>query len=107
LLSLAGFDETKLEGGKFGQTITNFASPSKEFEKRVASGTLRHAGCPVMRWMVGNVAAERDRNNNIRPSKSKSADKIDGVVAAIMAIGLALQAGDDVSVYESGGSLSL
>jgi phage terminase large subunit-like protein len=58
--------------------------------------------------MVGNVAAERDRNDNIRPSKSRSADKIDGVVASIMALGLALaeeQAG--ASVYESGGSLFL
>lgn len=107
LLSLAGFAEEKLAGGKFGQTIGNFAAPCKEFEKRIASGTLRHSGCPVMRWMVSNVAAERDKNDNIRPSKSKSADKIDGVVSTIMAIGLALQAGDTTSVYESFGSLSL
>ena len=57
--------------------------------------------------MVSNVAAERDKNDNIRPSKSKSADKIDGVVSTIMAIGLALQAGDTHSVYESVGGLAL
>jgi phage terminase large subunit-like protein len=107
LLTQAGFDERRLEGGKFAQTIGNFAAPSKEFEKRIASGTLRHTGCPVMRWMVGNVAAERDKNDNIRPSKSRSGDKIDGVVSTIMAIGLALQAGDTHSVYEDCGSLSL
>jgi phage terminase large subunit-like protein len=107
LLSLAGFPEEKLAGGKFGQTINNFAGPSKEFELRIASGTLRHSGCPVMRWMVGNVAAERDKNDNIRPSKSKSADKIDGVVSTIMAIGLALQAGDTTSIYETSGGLAL
>jgi phage terminase large subunit-like protein len=106
-LSMYGFDESRLEGGKFAQTINNFAGPSKEFEKRIAAGTLRHSGCPVMRWMVGNVAAERDKNDNIRPSKSKSADKIDGVVSTIMAIGLALQAGDTTSIYETSGGLAL
>jgi phage terminase large subunit-like protein len=91
---------------EFRQVIGNFAAPSKEFERRVASGTLRHSGDPVMRWMVSNVAADRDKNDNIRPSKSMSADKIDGVVATLMALGLLLER-ENASVYESTGGLGL
>lgn len=105
-LTASGFPADKLR--EFRQNIGSFAAPSKEFERLVTGHKIHHDGDPVLRWMVGNVAAERDRNDNIRPSKSRSADKIDGVVASIMALGLALaeeQAG--ASVYESGGSLFL
>lgn len=88
-LTALGFALEKLI--EFRQTMGTFASPSKIFERLVTEGTLHHNGDPVMRWMVSNVAAERDANDNIRPSKSKSADKIDGVVATIMALGLAGQ----------------
>jgi phage terminase large subunit-like protein len=57
--------------------------------------------------MAGNVAAERDKSDNIRPSKSRSADKIDGIVATIMAMGTAMVDGDVGSVYDTKGSLSL
>ena len=105
-LTASGFPADKLR--EFRQNIGSFAAPSKEFERLVTGHKIHHDGDPVLRWMVANVAAERDRNDNIRPSKSRSADKIDGVVATIMALGLALaeeQAG--ASVYESGGSLFL
>ena len=103
LVGMGMYEQSIVE---FRQVIGNFAAPSKDFERRIAAGTMRHSGCPVMRWMVSNVAAERDKNDNIRPSKSKSADKIDGVVSTIMAIGLLLQV-ENASVYESNGSLSL
>jgi phage terminase large subunit-like protein len=106
LLIRAGFPEENLR--EFRQNIGSFAAPSKEFERRIGNQTLRHNGDPVLRWMVGNVAAFRDNNDNIRPSKSKSADKIDGVVTTIMALGLALQESDEQrSVYENQGSLTL
>jgi phage terminase large subunit-like protein len=41
-------------------------------------------GC--MRWMVDNFAVELDPAGNVKPSKLKAGDKIDGVVAAIMAL---------------------
>lgn len=106
MLSSSGFPAEKLR--EFRQTVGAFAVPSKEFERRIANQTIHHDGDPVLRWMVGNVAAERDRNDNIRPSKSKSADKIDGVVTGIMALGLAmLDEGEQHSVYETQGSLTL
>ena len=105
-LTTAGFPADKLR--EFRQNMGNFAAPSKEFERLVTGHKIHHDGDPVLRWMVGNVAAERDRNDNIRPSKSRSADKIDGVVAGIMALGLSMaEQTEGASVYESGGSLFL
>jgi phage terminase large subunit-like protein len=105
-LTASGFPADKLR--EFRQNISSFAAPSKEFERLVTSHQIHHDGDPVLRWMVSNVAAERDRNDNIRPSKSKSADKIDGVVAMIMALGLSItEQTAGASVYESGGSLFL
>jgi phage terminase large subunit-like protein len=101
-----GFQIDRLK--EFRQTIGQFAAPSKEFERRIAAGTLKHDGCPVMRWMVGNAAAETDKSGNVRPSKSRSGDKIDGVVSTIMALGLAIANIDGgPSIYENEGSLSL
>ena len=106
VLTGMGFDASTL--CEFRQVIGTFAAPSKEFERRVAAGTLRHAGCPVMRWMVGNAAAETDKSGNTRPSKSRSGDKIDGVVSTIMAIGLAITEEDAVDhSYEKPGNLAL
>ena len=105
-LQAGGFPHDRLR--EFRQNIGSFASPSKEFERRIANNTIHHNGDPVLRWMVGNVAAEIDKSGNIRPSKAKSADKIDGVVTSIMALGLAMLAtGEAGSVYDTKGSLSL
>jgi phage terminase large subunit-like protein len=104
-LAAAGFPAERLK--EFRQTIGSFAAPSKEFERRIANQTLHHDGDPVLRWMAGNVAAERDKSDNIRPSKSRSADKIDGIVATIMAMGTAMVADEVGSVYDTKGSLSL
>ncbi len=84
----------------FRQTISNFAAPSKEFERLVSAGKLNHNGNPVLRWMAGNVAAKRDVNDNIRPDKEASADKIDGIVAIIMGLGLSMQEPPRDTVYE-------
>lgn len=41
----------------------------------------------TLRWMMSNVAIKQDPAGNIKPDKAKSTDRIDGVVAAIMAVG--------------------
>lgn len=91
---------------EYPQSMGNFAAPCKEFERRVASRLIAHNGCPVLRWMIGNTAVIRDSNDNTRPAKDKSSDKIDGVVSTLMAMGLMLKREND-SVYNSEGSLSL
>ncbi len=76
-------------------------SPTKEWEKLVVSGKLRHGGNPVLRWMASNVAVEIDAAGNLKPSKKKSAERIDGIVAGIMALGRALLQSESYnSVYD-------
>lgn len=71
----------------FSQGIMSISAPTKEFERIVLSGTLAHDGSPVTAWMLANVAIYQDGNGNIRPHKGKSTEKIDGIMAAVMAVG--------------------
>jgi phage terminase large subunit-like protein len=64
----------------------SISAATKEFEKLVLSGMIRHDGNPVMTWMVANCMVEQDAAGNVKPSKRKSTEKIDGVVAAILAL---------------------
>lgn len=48
---------------------------------------VRHGGNPVLRWMASNVAVEMDAAGNIKPSKARSTERVDGIVAALMALG--------------------
>jgi phage terminase large subunit-like protein len=90
----------------FGQGFASMSAPSKELEKLVISGGVAHGGHAILRWMASNVAAELDAAENIKPSKKKSTDRIDGIVAAIMAIGRMMVAPETKkSVYEERGAL--
>jgi len=62
----------------------------KELEALVLSGRFHHNGCPVMTWMVSNVVCHTDAKDNIYPRKEQPQNKIDGVVALIMALGRAI-----------------
>jgi phage terminase large subunit-like protein len=76
---------------EFAQTIKNYNDPMKEMERLIRCKEIRHDGNPVMRFCVKNVMVQRDTNDNQRPTKGKSADKIDGVTAGLMSLGLAMQ----------------
>lgn len=84
-----------IEVEEFAQTLKNFNEPTKAFESLVLAGKLRHAGNPVLRWMIANVAIEQDASGNYRPSKKKSTEKIDGAVSSIMALALASKEPED------------
>ncbi|NIF85259.1 terminase large subunit [Comamonas sp. Tr-654] len=62
---------------------------SKELERLVYGGLLAHGGNPVLRYCAGNVSLLFDTNGNYRPNKkaSKENGRIDGIVAAVMALG--------------------
>jgi len=66
--------------------MLNFAEPSKTFLDLVHTKRLVHDGNEALRWMAANVVVAEDGNGNVKPMKNKSQDKIDGIVAAIMAI---------------------
>ena len=73
-------------------TVLNFSEPMKQLEALVLDGRLKHDGCPVMAWMVSNVVCHRDAKDNIYPRKQAPENKIDGVVASIMALAGAMGA---------------
>ncbi len=70
----------------FGQGYASMNAPTKKLEELVLAGRLLHAGNPVLRWMAGNVSLETDAADNWKPSKKKSIERIDGIVALIMAL---------------------
>jgi phage terminase large subunit-like protein len=57
-------------------------------------------GDEILRWMFGNVVLRRDPAGNIKPDKEKSVNKIDGVVALIMAKGEQMTAEPMGSIYD-------
>ncbi|WP_374307218.1 terminase TerL endonuclease subunit [Methylocella sp.] len=61
-----------------------------EFERLVFAKLLDHGGHPVLRWMAGNALIRFDRNMNFVPDKQRSREKIDGIVAAIIALAAAI-----------------
>ena len=83
------------------QTMANLTTPSKALETLILSGKIRHDGNPILRWCVGNAIADVDGNGNVKPSKKRSREKIDGVSALVTALDGALR--DAGSIYERRG----
>lgn len=90
----------------FQQSISNISPPTKDFERIVRLGEYEHFDNPILRWQISNTVVWRDANDNLKPVKNRSPEKIDGVVAAIMAHGewmSAQRSPEQVSVYEEHG----
>jgi phage terminase large subunit-like protein len=77
------------------QGVRTLGEPTKELERLVMAGLYDHGGHPVLRWMAGNATVRFDENLNYVPAKKTSRDKIDGIVAGVMGVGLALAEKDD------------
>jgi phage terminase large subunit-like protein len=77
-------------------TVLNFSEPMKILEALVLQKKLAHDGDPVLTWMASNVVAHLDVKDNIYPRKERPENKIDGIVALIMALSRAIKPGDAV-----------
>ena len=77
-------------------TVLNFSEPMKTLEALVLQRKLVHDGDPVLTWMASNVVAHLDAKDNIYPRKERAENKIDGIVALIMALSRAIKPGDSV-----------
>jgi phage terminase large subunit-like protein len=89
---------------EFGQGFASMSPPSKELEKLILSGKISHGGNKVLTWMADNVVVKEDPAGNIKPAKDRSSEKIDGIVALIMALDRALHGEQNgVSRYEREG----
>ncbi len=74
---------------EFGQGYVSMSPALQTFEAAVLDRRLHHGGHPILRWQVSNVAIEIDHSGNRKPSKKRALAHIDGVIAAIMAVGIA------------------
>lgn len=90
----------------FGQGFKDMSPPSKELFKLLMEGNFIHGGNPVLKWMAGNVVMRQDPAGNIKPDKEKSVEKIDGIVATIMALDRSIRHGSSGSIYDERGVLS-
>ena len=91
----------------FGQGFASMSGPTKDFYRLLMEGKIIHGGHPVLRWMAGNVVVDTDPAGNIKVTKAKSKEKIDGIVAAIMALDRCIrnQTEPQGSVYDERGLL--
>jgi phage terminase large subunit-like protein len=99
-----------LEVVEVGQGYGSLSAPAKKLEADIATGLIHHDGNPVLAWMVANAVAEQDPAGNIKPSRDKSTEKIDGVAAwcdALFAWANGEVEEDFTSVYEQRESLTV
>lgn len=73
---------------EFGQTIGNFSRPTKELERLMLSGNAAVEYSPITRFCFRNVNIKEDWNENRKPVKASAAQKIDGVIAMLTALGV-------------------
>jgi phage terminase large subunit-like protein len=83
---------------KVVQSYGGVSSGTRAFLDAIEKRSLVHGGNAVMDWCCGNAAAD-SRDDAIRFNKSKSADKIDGAVAAAMAFAVMLAAPEKKSAF--------
>ena len=89
---------------KHAQTMLAMNFPCRAFEELMLQQRLRHGDDPVLRWMASNAVIVIDGNENMKIVKDRSIDRVDGMVAAVMAVGRLLIAPKEPEfIYNSRG----
>lgn len=91
---------------EFEQGIGKISGPTKEFERLVYSGKIKHDGNPILEWMLAGCQIYRDANDNMKVHKGQSnvnGRRIDGIIAIINALGGSLSPPEDnnESIYNN------
>lgn len=73
---------------EFIQGPKSYHPAIQALERYYLAGNMRHDGNPILHWCASNVISRRDANLNMAPDKKRSPDKIDDIVALIMAVGM-------------------
>ena len=82
--------EKGLEVSFFSQQIATISFPTKQFEKLVYEGKIKHDGNPILSWMLSGCVIYQDANENIKVHKGQSHagnKRVDGIIATVMALG--------------------
>jgi len=83
----ASLEDAGIKMVMFIQGPKSYHPVMQEFERAYISDRFRYGTDPVLTWCAANIVARQDVNLNMAPDKKKSADKIDDMVALLMAIG--------------------
>jgi phage terminase large subunit-like protein len=87
-----------------GQGYKSLSEPAKDLEARIVSRKVRHANHPVLRFCASNAITVTDPAGNIKPDKKHSKDRIDGVVATVMAVSRIIVAKPEEASYLASGT---
>ncbi len=74
----------------FGQGFKDMAPAVDEYERKLLDRAIGHDGNPVMTWCMANAVVMTDPAGNRKLSKERATGRIDGAIAAVMAIGCAM-----------------
>jgi phage terminase large subunit-like protein len=87
----------------FPQQARAMSASTVELLRLVAAGLLHHGGHGLARWQASNVVTRTDSTGNVKVDKQRSADKVDGVVAAVMGLDRALRRSAPAPDYAAAG----
>ncbi len=97
----------EIEFVKFPMTTANLSEPMKRLDALMKEGKIRHNNSKLLRWCLSNVIAKEDANGNYFPRKSNEKQKIDPIVAILMALASWLANDTGESVYSTRGIRTL
>src|SRR5262245_37981418 len=98
----------KLNMVEFGQGWKDMAPALNAIETLVLQKQVRHPDHPILNWCFANAVALSDPAGIPKLAKDRSIGRIDGLVAAVMAVGLAARTPKKKpSVYQSRGLLTV
>ena len=86
-------------------SVYNFSESMKWLEAYITEGRFHFDGDPVLTWMMGNVSVKANHKDEIYPRKLREQNKIDGVIALLMAVNRLMATADTGSVYDTRGVL--
>lgn len=79
-----------IEVVEIAQNMAQMSPSMKMIEQLMKRGLMTHEENPLARWCWGNVVIAVDGNENIKPMKNKSRERIDLTVAMINAMATAM-----------------
>ena len=72
---------------KFGQGFGSMNAPTKEYQRLMLTESINVGQNPVSRWHHSNINIDMNPAGDIKITKAKSSEKVDGLVALMLAIG--------------------
>ena len=87
---VSSLEKEKVKMKPFGMGYLSMATPTSELERLCVASQLTHNNNPILNWCANNVVVSQDPAGNLKPDKLKSEHKIDGIVALIISIGIAI-----------------